>query len=54
MSFFSVISIPMKIKKILLHFKNGFLTPLESDTLLGYVFAKGFSSLTSVFHLFQQ
>lgn len=43
----------MNIKKIQLNFKNGYLTPLESDTIFWYVFAKHFSELETIFNKFK-
>jgi hypothetical protein len=31
------------MKKIIINFQSGYLTPLESDTLLGYLFALAFA-----------
>lgn len=42
----------MNIKKIVLRFKTGLLTPIESDTLLSYVFALDFNKLEKVFQSF--
>lgn len=44
----------MIIKKIQLKFKSGYLTPLESDTILWYIFAKNFLELESVFNKYKQ
>jgi hypothetical protein len=43
----------MVIKKITLSFQSGFVTPLESDTLLGYIIAHCFTELQDVFETFK-
>lgn len=43
----------MQIKKIQIWFKSGYITPLESDTILWYVFAKCFEELKEVFYSFR-
>lgn len=43
----------MKLQKIQLWFKWGYITPLESDTILWYVFSKCFEELEEVFLAFK-
>lgn len=43
----------MQIQKILLSFKSGLITPIESDTLLSYIFAMDFAYNEPIFRLFQ-
>ena len=40
------------IKKIIFSFKSWFISPLESDTVLGYVFAHDFQHLEQIFNSF--
>lgn len=42
----------MLIKKIELQFKSWFITPLDSDTLLSYIFSLYFEKLSDIFQLF--
>ena len=44
----------MEIKKIIFTFKSWYITPLESDTILGYIFAMNFNTLKDVFDDFQK
>lgn len=44
----------MQLKKIMVTFKSGYITPLESDTLLWYVFAKSFEQLEPLFEKFEK
>lgn len=43
----------MNIKKIVFKFKSWYITPLESDTILWYVFAHNFENLKDIFEDFK-
>ena len=42
----------MEVRKILISFKSGVITPIESDTLLSYIFALDFPNTETIFQKF--
>ena len=50
--FFIVRYIFMEVQKILISFKSGVITPIESDTLLSYIIALDFPNTETIFQKF--